>query len=236
MSYLSYISDSNLENAVQTVVNCIRQAQARPATSLYKNVIDPFSAIFDGVVDGISFNNWLNREKVRQIQKTVQNAIGEFHQAVIGSIPGWQNLGTGQVIDICNNSRQIIAEIKNKHNTVKGSDKIVIYDDLFYALQTPNYKNFTAYYVEIVPKKDMKKIIYNRPFTPSDKKTKTSRPPIPNIIITNGQDFYDIATGVPGSLSMLFDVLPDVLSKVAGVNQLTKQEKASFRTLFDRAY
>jgi hypothetical protein len=236
MSYLPYICDNDLENAVQKVVNCIRQAQARPDTSLYKNVMDPFSAIFDGVVDGISFEDWLKREKVRQVQKTVQNAIGEFHQEVIGSIPGWQNLCTGNLVDVCNTSLNIIAEIKNKHNTVKGSDRIVIYDDLLHALGMPNYQNFIAYYVEIVPKKDKNKLIYNRPFTPADRKTRTSRPPNQNIIIIKGQDFYDMATGIPGALSMLFDILPDVISNITGVEPLSQVEKTSFRTLFDRAY
>ncbi len=236
MSYLSYISDNDLENAVQKVINCIRQAQARPDTSLYKNVIDPFSAIFDGVVDGISFEDWLKREKVRQVQKTVQNAIGEFHQEVIGSIPGWQNLGTGNLVDVCNTNLNIIAEIKNKHNTVKGSDRIVIYDDLLHALGMPNYQNFIAYYVEVVPQKDKKKLIYNRPFTPADKKTGTRRPPNQNIIIIKGQDFYDMDTGIPGALSMLFDILPEVISKITGVEPLSQVEKTNFRTLFDRAY
>ena len=51
-----------------------------------------------------------------------------------------------------------------------------------------------------------------------------------------GQDFYDLASGVPGALSMLFDVLPEAISKIAGVNQFTQAEKERFRTLFDRAY
>jgi hypothetical protein len=59
MSYLPYISDNDLESAVQSVVNCIFQVQARPDDSLYKNVIAPFSAIFDGVVNGISLDDWL---------------------------------------------------------------------------------------------------------------------------------------------------------------------------------
>lgn len=126
MSYLPYISDNDLENAVQKVVNCIREVQNKSDNTLYRNVIDPFSAIFDSVVYGISFNDWLQREKVRQAQKTLQNAIGYFHQDVIGSITGWQNLSSGQLIDVCNLQKKVIAELKNKHNTVKGSDKIVI--------------------------------------------------------------------------------------------------------------
>ena len=68
------------------------------------------------------------------------------------------------------------------------------------------------------------------------KKTQTSRPPNPNLIIIKGQDFYDMATGIPGALNMLFDVLPKVISKVAGVNQLSPEEKNRFKSLFDRAY
>lgn len=236
MSYLPYIADNDLESAVQTVVNCIFQVKARPADSLYKNVIDPFSAIFDGVVNRMSFDDWLLREKVRQDQKTVQNAIGEFHQKIIGSIAGWQNLGRGQLIDVCNPGLKIIAEIKNKYNTVKGSERISIYDNLLSALQRPTYQDFTAYYVEIIPKKDKNNLIYNRPFTPSDNKTKTSRSPNPKILVIKGQDFYALASGVPEALSMLFDILPDAISKVAGVKQLTQAEKERFRTLFDRAY
>ncbi|MEM6752639.1 MAG: Eco47II family restriction endonuclease [Cyanobacteria bacterium P01_C01_bin.38] len=236
MSYLPYISNNDLENAVQKVVDCIREVQAKPDTSLYKNVIDPFSAIFDSVVEGISFNDWLKREKTRQAQKTVQNAIGYFHQDIVGGIAGWQNLSSGQLIDVCNPQQKVIAELKNKHNTVKGSDKIVIYDNLSYALETQIYQGFTAYYVEIIPKKDKNNKIYNQPFTPSDNKTKTRRPANQNIIIIKGQHFYDMATGVSGALSMLFEVLPDVITKVAAVNQLSQAEKTRFRDLFSRAY
>lgn len=99
---------------VKKVVDCIREVQNKPDKSLYKNVVDPFSAIFDSVVEGISFNDWFKREKTRQAQKTVQNAIGYFHQDIIGSINGSQNLSSGKLIDVCNINLQIIAEIKNK--------------------------------------------------------------------------------------------------------------------------
>lgn len=105
-----------------------------------------------------------------------------------------------------------------------------------YALGTPKYQEFKAYYVEIIPKKDRNNKIYNRPFTPSDNKTKNRRPENQNIIIIKGQDFYDMARGVSGALSMLFDVLPDVISKVVGVSQLSQTERTNFRDLFTRAY
>ena len=34
------------------------------------------------------------------MQKSFANAIGEFHQNIIGHINGWENLGRGQIVDL----------------------------------------------------------------------------------------------------------------------------------------
>ncbi|NES19865.1 MAG: Eco47II family restriction endonuclease [Symploca sp. SIO3E6] len=231
MSYLPYISDNDLKAVVKTVVDSIIQAQARAEERMYDNVIDPFSAIFDGAVQNLNLEDWLVQENARQIQKTVQNKIGEFHQNILGSIPGWVTLPQG--LDICNTNRKIFAEIKNKYNTVKGSDKVGIYDYLSLHLQKPEYQNFTAYYVEIIPQN---KKNYNKPFTPSDRTTGTNRPLNEKIRQISGQAFYALATGEPQALRMLFDVLPDVIANVSGSTKLNDKQQASFRTLFERAY
>ncbi|MBW4593573.1 MAG: Eco47II family restriction endonuclease [Brasilonema angustatum HA4187-MV1] len=231
MSYLSYIADDDLKTAVKKVVDCILETQQKAEEAMYKNVLDPFSAIFDGAVQGFNLDDWLKMERARQTQKTVQNQIGYFHQNILGSIPGWRVLPKG--FDICNDTKQIFAEIKNKHNTVKGSDKFGIYDYLSSRLNEPDYQGFTAYYVEIIPSR---KELYNKPFTPSDRTTGTRRPLNEKIRQISGQAFYDLATGVPGALSMLFDVLPDVICEVSELDRLSKQQLASYRSIFDRAY
>lgn len=231
MSYLPYISDENLKSAVRDVVDSILETQQKEEATIYRNVIDPFSAIFDSVVLQFSFEDWLKKERARQIQKTVQNRIGEFHQTILGSIQDWENLGTGNIVDIRNKSRKIIAEIKNKYNTVKGNHRHVIYDDLLSALKQPEHQGFTAYYVEIIPKG---KQSYDRPFTPPHQGgRKTTNVDIRQI---SGQTFYDLVTGQQGAISMLFDILPDVISNLVDVNKFTKKQKEDFRNLFDRAY
>jgi hypothetical protein len=35
---------------------------------------------------------------------------------------------------------------------------------------------------------------------------------------------------------MLFNVLPDVIGEVSGLDRLSEQQQASYRTIFDRAY
>lgn len=231
MSYLPFISDQKLKNAVKDVVDCILETEQKQEEEMYKNVIDPFSAIFDGAVQGFSLEAWLKKEKSRQVQKTVQNRIGYFHQEILGSIPGWTTLDEG--VDVCNQERKIIAELKNKYNTVKGSDKFGIYDYLLSCLSKPEYQDFTAYYVEIIP---LNRKSYNRPFTPSNRESKTRKPANEKIRIISGQEFYKLATGEPRALSMLFDVLPGVISDVAQLEKLSEQQKATFRSLFDRAY
>ncbi len=100
-------------------------------------------------------------------------------------------------------------------------------------LSNPEYQDFTAYYVEIIP---LNRKSYNRPFTPSDRESKTRKPANEKIRIISGQEFYKLATGEPRALSMLFDVLPEVISDVAELEKLSEQQKATFRSLFDRAY
>lgn len=162
----------------------------------------------------------------------MQNALGEFHQGVLGAVDGWQDLGTGHVIDIASKNKKIIAEVKNKYNTTKGNHKVVIYDDLKAQLHNP-YKGFTAYYVEIIPPK---KGAYNKPFTPSDNKSKKRRPVNENIRVIDGKSFYAIATGDDDGLRKVYEVLPRVISDIIGGGEEKAIEEALFMELFDRAY
>lgn len=111
---LSYISNEDLYKCVKAVVDPIQEAVKEKEKTLYKNVIDPFSAVFDSIINEMPLTQWIAAEKSRQIQKTLQNKIGIFHQSLIGKIEGWEDLGTGEVVDLRNKDRKIIAEIKNK--------------------------------------------------------------------------------------------------------------------------
>jgi len=128
--FLSFISNEDLYNHVRVVLETTQQASDLAEENLYSNVVDPFSALFDALRQKITLVGWASQEKTRQIQKTMQNALGEFHQAVLGSMDGWENLPVGHVIDVRNTKKKIIAEIKNKHNTterleLKNYDKLL---------------------------------------------------------------------------------------------------------------
>lgn len=216
MPYLSFISDENLEKEVATILSTAAAALVKANTEFESNVIDPFSIAFEmagfDIQDVIT---WEAREKSRQSQKTLCNAFGNFHQNILGHVPGWVNLGIGKSVDLECPDRKIIAEVKNKYNTVTGgklTDLYVHLDGLVMPIVS-KYKNFTSYYVETIPRpKKNRPQNYDTPFIPSDKATETRKPSNELIRQIDGQSFYALVTGVPDALEQLYDALPTVIS------------------------
>jgi competence CoiA-like predicted nuclease len=98
------------------------------------------------------------------------------------------------------------------------------------------YKGYTAYYVETIPRpKKNKSQIYNVPFTPSDKQTKTSRPTNNLIRKIDGQSFYALVTGVPDALEQLYDAIPIVIGNLSNYT-FQPNELVIMKTYFKKAF
>lgn len=236
MAYLKFISDENLIKHIGEVIFEISKAEREANEKLHKNVIDPFSALFDGIAHSIEYENWLNIEKVRQAQKTMQNAIGDFHQNIIGSIYDWENLGINGGLDVICKKKKIIAEIKNKFNTTKGNHKVELYDAIKTMLNDKKYKDYRGFVVHIIPKSKKE---YNKLFTPPDAKIKKRRPENENIRVIDGKSFYTLATGRKQALKELFESIPIVIFDNFSKNlpnKLSKKEVSKYIKLFSLAY
>lgn len=209
---LPFIDDSDLLAAVGVVAQAIRETST--STDIERNSLDAFGALFECAAHKTDLPGWIASEKGRQAQKTVQNAIGTFHQMVIGSFDGCKDLGVGNLVDIVNKKNGWLAEVKNKHNTVKGSDRKGIYDNLETALTRFSQqfgRNFCGYYVEIIPKSGDE---YDEPFQPTDNKDGGKKRPLnKNIRMISGPLFYDKMTGQKDSLRKLFNAMPNILTK-----------------------
>jgi len=230
---LPFIENEELYKHVEAVLIVARIAKETSEKNLSTNVIDPFSALFDVSCQRISFAEWMKQEKARQMQKTLQNAIGVFHQAIIGSMYGWTNLNTGEVADVVNIEKKIIAEIKNKYNTTKGNHKIKIYEDLK-SLVGSKYKGYISYYVEIIPQG---KKVYNMTFAPSDNKKHKRKVAHRNIRVIDGKSFYALATGYPDALKNLYLTLPKVIADIQGKpSRRDALEQGELQRLFDMAF
>lgn len=229
---LPFIGDEDLYKHVETVLNVAKTASEETEKKLYKNVIDPFSALFDASCQGLYFDQWIKQEKSRQTQKTLQNAIGDFHQNMLGSISGWENLGSGNVADLINRDKKIIAEIKNKFNTTKGNHKTAIYED-FKNLLAGDYAGYTCYYVEIIPQAKKE---YDKPFCPSDNRKGKRKSTNQKIRVIDGKSFYFLASGERNALEQLYLILPKVIGDILGDNEYIAEISSEFQKLFYKAY
>jgi Eco47II restriction endonuclease len=231
-THLPFIDDLKLEQIVDDTLRVAQEARAKPLTDLDRNVIDPFSTIFELFGFNLSVAQWTGNEKLRQDQKTLTNQIGAFHQKILGSTDGWTDTGnSGGLVDIVNATRRLVAEVKNKHNTVTGTHLKDLYDALDSQVMTKgnHYNGFTAYYVVVIPKGGKR---FDKPFVPSDR-TRTSQKRQSNelIRIIDGWSFYELATGTPNALALLYDALPNVLQRNAA-----KKITHDVKRFFDAAY
>lgn len=233
---MSVFDREKLKEALKPlVIETYKKQKEEP--DIYKNTLDCFSAVIEASIRGITLEEWIGSEKERQAQKTLQNKIGEFHQKAIATIEGVEDLGVGGVVDIICREKKIVAEIKNKWNTTKGNHKNQIYDDLL--MQVQANEGYIGYYVEILSKKGLR---YDKPYTPSDNRTKQRRPLNENIRVIDGRSFYELLTGKKDALKEMYLLLPDLTSEILresyGVTKDSETLKKSqlFNELFENVF
>jgi hypothetical protein len=228
MPYLPFISDEKLLQYTNEVLMKASMAETEAEANIYSNVIDPFSALFDSMRRGISMETWLQQEKSRQIQKTLQNAVGDFHQNILGTMPGWENAGRGGSYDIRNKEKKLIAEIKNKHNTMNSSSAESAYQKLANHLRYSE-QGYTAYIVFIIPRTPE---AFDTPWSPNQT-TMTLREDVRKI---DGRSFYDLAANTKGALHSLYEQLPKVIAQSLNTKLGNVKKSPELTDLFSRAY
>lgn len=84
--------------------------------------MDSFSALFESATLGISLKDWLERYEKKQIrQKSLQNHIGKLHEVAISCFDNWDL--NDSAADVEFSKLLIIAEIKNKYNTMNQGNQ-----------------------------------------------------------------------------------------------------------------
>lgn len=249
---MSTFDRSKVKEVIRSFVQQAYAAQQKD--DFYKNTLDVFSAALTGIFKEQSWDEWVEEEKIRQVQKTLQNKVGELHQKVLATIPDIKDLGTKQILDLESNEKKFVAEIKNKHNTTKGDHLVRVYDAIAAKLETMP-EDTIGYFVAILPPNGKK---YDEEFRPSDNtkkppkdatkediKTFTEnvkrRPSNPRIRKIDGQTFYEKITGNPNALRELYLMLPALISEVLKEESIDKSKKFEYQEFlredeFDRIY
>lgn len=143
---LGFISDVQFFNHVKEMVE--RLTESMDLKKFSKNIIDPIKMTVEMHTYQIPLEEAVAREIARQMGKTVESAIGWFHQNIFKYVPGWQIPKDG--VDVMNDQMTIFAEIKNKHNTMNANSAESVFEKLKgIIIGNPHA---TAYLVEVIAK------------------------------------------------------------------------------------
>ncbi|MCH2042760.1 MAG: Eco47II family restriction endonuclease [Saprospiraceae bacterium] len=206
--YVQFITDDHLLTCIDNLYSSYQKARNNiNRGEFYKNKIDTVKMIFDKYFGGQADKDLIEGEVIRKANKTISNAIGTFHEEILGGINGYIK-GNNSGYDIKASNNSIFIELKNKWNTLKGEDKPSIFRKLESFIQAnPGAK---GYYARIWAKKSEDKIWE---FTAKQQSYKND-----NIHIISGDKLYAMLTKRPKALFELYQALPkainDYLTKI----------------------
>lgn len=235
MPYVDWIADTDFRFVTAALIDSVESCIEKSNENLRRNVIDPFTLLFEMSFFQLSGIEWEKNELRRQAQKALTNAVGNFHQKILGSLAGWQDLGTENQVDLRNTQRQIIAEVKNKFNTLNSGGLVRLYDTLnaLVSKKESVFKGYTAYYVEIIPKNAVR---FDECFTPSNASTGARCNSISQVRRIDGASFYALATGVDDALAQMFMALPKVICDIKPEYAVPPADWAFIEKFFKCAY
>ena len=196
--YVDFTSDehflsciANLHNAYLNAKNDITKKK------FYKNKIDSIKLTFDSKFNSIDEESLIKAEILRQIDKSINNSIGTFHEQILGGIKGFE-MGNLSGFDIKAKDDTLFADIKNKHNTMNSSAAEALFQKL--SRYANDYKKAKCYWVQILAKKSFCELwsgdINGKEYSHS------------RVYKISGDQFYALVSGQQDALFQLYKTLP----------------------------
>lgn len=192
MNALPWLSDAAFNICVDNLIERIDDAQAEARERIDKNVPDPFWMSCVAHLRRVgSKEDLLDAQMAASISNGISSAIGNFHQKIIGNIKGFENHDAGY--DVESRKLKIVAEIKNKHNTMNSKNRKAVEQELRTIVSSkPGYN---GYLVIIIPRRAERYCIQ------IDRR----------VYEVDGATFYEKATGSSSALRDLHNALTDRL-------------------------
>ena len=167
------------------------------------NLIDPIKMTFDAKIYRKTFEEIIESECIRQIDKSNTNKIGYFHQNLFNYAGNdWKVPETG--FDVVNEKLHIYVEMKNKHNTMNSSSSQKTYMKMQSKILEDD--KATCMLVETIAKKSQK-IKWS---VTIDGKTYSHN----RILRVSMDKFYEIVFGDKLAFAKLCKALPIILDDV----------------------
>jgi hypothetical protein len=89
--YVDFISDNHLLDCIGNWHKAYLKAKNNITKKyFYSNKVDAIKLTFDAKFNEIAEESLIQAEILRQIDKSINNSIGTFHEQVLGGIKGYQ--------------------------------------------------------------------------------------------------------------------------------------------------
>ncbi len=89
--YLNFITDEHLLSCIANLHNAYLKAKNNiTKKSFYSNKVDTIKLTFDSKFNDIDEEKLIQSEILRQIDKSINNSIGTFHEQILGGIKGYE--------------------------------------------------------------------------------------------------------------------------------------------------
>ena len=205
----AWIAEADFNREVNTLRRRATDALEKAQERRVRNVVDPFQSLV--VASTFDIQDRATLSDVQRADSAIRglgNALGEFHQKILGSVDGWENHDAGYDLEC--DARMVLAEIKNKWNTMNSSNRRQVENDLEVALRQKR-GDWTGYLVLVVPKSPHRYSKHLRG----------------NLYETDGASFYHYVTGDANAIHDLLDELCDMLAPTDDIKEYCRDIMAS---------
>ena len=211
--YVNFISDDHLLMCIANLQKAYLKAKNNiTKKNFYTNKVDTIKLTFDAQFNGIDEESLIQAEILRQIDKSINNSIGTFHEQILGGIAGF-DVGKLSGFDIKAENDTLFADIKNKHNTMNSSSAEALFQKL--ARYADDYKKSKCYWVQILAKNSFNELWKGEI---NGKEYSHSR-----VYKISGDQFYALLSGQDDALFQLYKSLPIAIQDY--LNSIEKSEK-----------
>jgi hypothetical protein len=196
--YVDYISDEHFLKCIENLYSSYVKAKAKISKKkFYNNKIDTIKLAFDSRFNMIDEKSIIEAEILRQIDKSINNSIGTFHEQILGGVDGFE-IGNYSGYDIKAKDDTLFADIKNKHNTMNSSAAEALFQKL--KRLADDHKLAKCYWVQILAKGS-----FNEPWKGDINGKEYSHSRVCKI---SGDQFYALLTGRQNAFFELYKALP----------------------------
>ncbi len=235
--YVNFISDEHLLTCIGNLHNAYLKAKNNiTKKNFYSNKVDTIKLTFDSKFNDIDEEKLIQSEILRQIDKSINNSIGTFHEQILGGIKGFE-AGNLSGYDIKATDNTLFADIKNKHNTMNSSAAEALFQKL--KRYADDYKQAKCYWVQILAKGSFCELwsgdINGKEYSHS------------RVYKISGDQFYALLSEQEDALFQLYKALPsaikDYLKSVeetaeiaenSALEEIKSETKTSKRTVLDQ--